>query len=706
MARKELAPVAGDSRLERRVAAPVAESAALAAAIDGAVDACRTALLRRQDPDGAWRYPLEGSSVLPDAHFLIAQRLFHLVPSEIERRLVARVRGRQLSNGGWPLHPGHNGHPSTTVEAYVALRMHGLPPEADALRRARSFLGAHGGVSRLSTLTRITLAVLGLRPWDDVPLLPVEIMLLPRRSPFNLQSFVSFTRIHMVSLLALGETRYRVPGVSRALAAELDGASMGPRAGASPSSAWEVAREALAQLWRYADWARRLLGPAVVRKRSLEACREYLITHQEPDGSWGNYILSTFFGILALRALGCSPDSVAVRHGYDGLRTLLWRRGEEILVQPCNSAIWSTALISVSLRETGLTSAHPALKRAARWLLRAQSLREGDWRCGCPNGPAYTWGFQEGNTLFPDVDDTVAAVRAVAPVLGPDDPDAARRCRRAQAWAVAMQNADGGWSAFDRNCRSWWLERIPFNDMHRAMTDPSTPDMTGRMLEYLGVRGWRVGRPEVGAAVAWLRRNQRSDGAWFGRWGIAYLYGTWAALTGLAAVGVPPEDPMIRRAVRWLETCQNPDGGWGESCRADTAGRYVPLGRSTPSQTGWALLALVSSAHAPTPAITRGLEYLLGTQTEDGTWLEDYTTGAGFAGKLYLDYRFYKDVWPLQALGLASRLLTRGRAVEVCPPSSRTSAALEAGDSGEGVTLDRQRFRGRAGRSAWQRRLR
>jgi sporulenol synthase len=312
--------------------------------MDGAVHASREAFLRGQDSDGAWRYPLEGSSVLPDAYFIIANRLFNLVKPEIEQQLVERIAGRQLPNGGWPLYPGHEGHPSTTVEAYIALRMHGVTPHAHSMRQARSFLAAHGGLSRLSSLTRITLAVLGLRPWGEVPFMPVDILLLPTSSPISLFSFVSFTRIHMVSILALGELRYRIAGAPVGLAAEL-GARYTKSCERTRGPA-EIVRDVVARLGRCADWARRLLVPAFLRRRSLAACKEYLLTHQEPDGSWGNYILSTLFGILALRAMGYSPDSPAVQRGCDGLRSLLWRRGDETLTQPCNSAIWSTALIS------------------------------------------------------------------------------------------------------------------------------------------------------------------------------------------------------------------------------------------------------------------------------------------------------------------------------------------------------------------------
>jgi len=630
--------------------------------ISHAIHASRAAFLRCQDQDGAWRYPLEGSSVLTEAYFLIAQRLLNLVSPATARQLVQRVRSQQLPNGGWPLYPGHDGHVSTTVEAYVALRMNDVPAQDPAIRRARIFLAAHGGLSQISGLTHTTLAVLGLRPWSAVPFMPIEILLLPRNSPVSLYSFVTFTRIHMVSVLALGELRSHVAGAPPQLAAELQDLTPSAPEHPAPRNASAFTRGAITQLGGYADWTRRLLSPAILRERSLQACKDYLLAHQEPDGTWGNYILSTLFGILTLRAMGYTKDHPVIRHGCDGLRSLLWQRGDDCLVQPCNSAVWSTALVSYCLHETGLTPTDPALARSANWLLHAQSRGTGSRATGSPESASNTWGFQEGNALCPDVDDTIAAVRAIFPVVQPHAQDSTDRCRLAETWALSMQNDDGGWSSFDRNCRSWWLEWIPFNDMRRAMTDPSTADLTGRMLEFLGVRGRRIGRPEVDAAVTWLQRNQNNDGSWFGRWGIAYIYGTWTALMGLAAVGVAPEDSTIRHAVRWLETHQNPDGGWGESCRSDTASTYVPLGRSTPSQTAWALMGLVSSQRAPTPAIMRGLDYLLRNQSPDGTWTEDYTTGAGFAGKLYLNYRFYKDVWPLQALGLTRRLLTSGAA--------------------------------------------
>lgn len=641
---------------------PDAGTAAALAALDRATRASHRALLRTQDPDGSWRYALEGSSVLPDAHFILANRLYHFLSQEDEARLVERIRSRQLPDGGWPLYPGDAGHLSSSVEAYFALRLHGLAPKSDALRRARRFIADHGGLARVSSLTRVTLAVLGQMSWSEVPLLPIEILLLPRRSPFNLFSFVSFTRIHLVSIMVLGELAHQVKPGPVDLEKELDGPADGRPRAAARWHAPTLARQALARVTRYVDRAKRLLAPAAFRTRSLQVAKEYLLSHQEPDGSWGNYILSTFWGLLAMQALGCPADSAVIRRGVAGLKALLWRRDGEHFVQPCNSAVWSTAVIAYCLQETGLAADHPALAGAARWLLDSQSFRAGDWQVRCPLGPTGNWGFQDGNALFPDVDDTIAAVRAILPAADPGDFYVADACRRGEQWALAMQNPDGGWSSFDRNCRSWWLERIPFNDMYRAMTDPSTADMTGRMLEFLGVRGRRAGEAEVDAALRWLARNQERDGSWFGRWGIAYVYGTWAALMGVGAVRGSVDDPMVARAVAWLESVQNADGGWGESCQADTAGKYVALGESTPSQSAWGLAGLVSVARGVTPAIRRGIDYLLRAQSGDGTWPETYTTGAGFAGKLYLDYRFYKDAWPLQALGLARNLVERGSA--------------------------------------------
>lgn len=624
-------------------------------AIDRAIRQSHRTLMRQQDADGAWRYAMEGSSVLPEAHFLIADSLFDLVPQSVTARVLGRILARQLPNGAWPLFPGHPGHLSTTVEAYVALRLSGQSAKSPPLRRARKYIAQNGGLRRLSTLTKVTLAVLGLIPWEQVPLLPVEVLLLPRKSPINLYSIVSFTRVHLVSILVLGETRYCVPGVALDLAREVDGVSQ--------TEPWNaLARKAVTKLGGYVDRARRALSPSSFRERALLAARAYLVSRQEPDGTWGNYILSTLWGVLAMQALGSPRDSAIVRRGLAGLCTLPWRRGRDFLVQPCNSTIWSTGILAYVLGETGVPADHPVLRRAARWLLDVQSFREGDWRTHCPHAPTGTWGFQEGNAWFPDVDDTLAAVRGIRCAQAYREGAAEGACVRGEAWAVAMQNSDGGWSSFDRNCRSWWLERLPFNDMVRAMTDPSTADMTGRVLEYLGVQGWRAGRPEVDSAVAWLRKAQEKDGCWFGRWGIAYVYGTWAALMGLGAVGVEANDPMARRAVAWLESVQNEDGGWGESCMADVTSSYVALGTSTASQTAWGLGGLLSVARRPTRAIERGIDWLLRAQRSDGTWAESYTTGAGFAGKLYLDYRFYKDAWPLQTLGLARNLYAHGGA--------------------------------------------
>ena len=564
--------------------------------------------------------------------------------TEIVKRLKERILERQLTNGGFNNYPGDGGNLSMTVEAYLAFSMERSDKNSSEMRRMREFIKTHGGLDEISNLTKITLAVCGQMSWSQVPLFPVELIHLGTRSPFSIYDLVSFTRVHVVPFMVLYAKRFTIPLSPETGVSDLRGIDSGRKN--KEKMFKRIGLRAYLKLLQ----AQRILGPTPVRAWSLRKCERWILERLEPDGTLGSYILSTFFGILALRALGYEENDQAIQKALRGLKGFIYDADGMFHMQACTSTVWDTALASSILQESGISNNDPRVVSAADWLISHQSNVLGDFRFHNPKGKPGAWGFQLVNELYPDVDDTAAAVLAIqnANVFDKNARDSASR--KGVEWVLSMQNSDGGWSAFDRNCSKRWIEKHPFNDMGRALTDPSSGDMTGRTLEFLGKLGYDSNNDLIVRAIKWLEQNQEKNGSWFGRWGIAYIYGTWAALIGLSSVGVSPKSSMIRRAINWLESIQNPDGGWGESCSADVDSHYVPLGFSNPSQTAWALLGLIAAESEPTEAIRKGIDYLLSKQEPDGSWSEDYPTGSGFAGKLYLIYHMYRNIWPLLAL--------------------------------------------------------
>jgi len=616
-------------------------------AVQKTLDDLGRLLQSQQAEDGSWRYFLEGS-VLPDCYALIFEVLFAPTDTALVERLAAVISKRQGPNGAWNLYPDHPGDLSTTLEAYLALRLAGFAPSHPTLCRARDFVASCRDEQHLSNLTRISFAAFGIVPWSAVPALPPELMLLPASAPASLYELVSFTRVHLPAIMilaALGK-QLDVP-----VAAEL-------RALLAPHHLRILPRQ---QLWaRPAQWLyeqSQLVGRASdslhLRGRAIAACRRFILERIEADGTVGSYILSTAFSMLALRALDLPEDLAALQRMKAGLRSLLVEHEGEVRMQPCTATVWDTALNLAVVRRLGVSDGDAKVQRAAEYLLEREITEFAELRQRSPRMHGGAWGFQDINRFYPDVDDTCAVLDALRDLQGESCARAQQAFARGVEWVFLMQNRDGGWSAFDVDCSRRLLEELPFNDMRRAMTDPSSGDMTGRTLSFVA----RLDDPRAPAAIRralrWLDQHQEADGSYWGRWGISYLYGTWGALLGYGAAGVMEgESAAVDRACAWLRSVQNPDGGFGESCRSDELSRFVPRSVSTPSQTAWALEGLLAVSRSPgsDAAVQRATAYLLDSYVPGRGWPEHYPTGAGFAGKLYLYYHNYKNLWPAMAL--------------------------------------------------------
>ena len=551
--------------------------------------------------------------------------------------------------------PGHSGDFSTSLEAYLALRLAGRPQSAEPVMRAQRFLCTTGREQNLSNLTRVTLAILGVLPWSAVPVLPPEIMLLPGRAPLSIYDLAGFTRVHMPAIMLLSATN-----ASRefALAREVR-AMLAPHHFRAIPCAHPLSGRVERLVRPMAKWLAKLSRATGARQLSIESCRSFIQDRIEEDGTLGSYLLSTIFSMFALSSLGRPEDAQIVSFMKAGLRNFTVEKNGELHMQPCTSAVWDTALNVAALRRLGIPDSDPALIEAVKWLFDREIRVFPDLWQRSPKMRGSAWGFQAVNRFYPDVDDTCAVLSAIRDFKGLPGQRAKEAFGRGVEWVFAMQNRDGGFSAFDVNSSLQFLERLPFNDMGRAMIDPSSADMTGRTVMFISDLGGARAARSIRKGLAWLDSHQETNGSWWGRWGISFIYGTWAALLGYAAAGVNRHrSKAVERGCEWLRSVQNEDGGWGESCRSDVEGCFVPRSESTPSQTAWALEGMLASGCRPQwEPVRRGIEFLVERYRPGIGWEENYPTGAGFAGKLYLLYHNYGNLWPTMALLRASRIL-------------------------------------------------
>ncbi|MFD0958454.1 squalene--hopene cyclase [Paenibacillus chungangensis] len=604
-------------------------------------------LLHQQQSDGSWRFCFDNGTTI-DALFIILLRSLENDKYEpLVRRLHDRIVRRQRQDGGWSLYEDEAaGNLSSSVDAYYALLYSGYSSHDDGhMRLGRRFITAGGGIGGVtSVLSKTILAATGQRPWPkSINLIPLPLVLFPPSFPVSLYDFSSYARIHLVPMLVMAESKLALrtettPDLSHLLA--LDAPAMND----TDAQARDIAANMQAGLSR-------LIGrPALIRETAIKRAEQFMLDRIEVDGTLYSYASCTILMIFALVALGYENDHPVITKAVAGLAAMRCKaHGDTSTIQNSPSAIWDTALLSHALQEAGLPPDHEAIVRSRGFLLRLQHRIRGDWSVRNPNAEPGGWGFSESNTIHPDVDDTTAALRAIH-----SSRHSSARNReawnRGLAWVLSMQNKDGGWGAFEKNNDKQLLTLLPIDGAKAAAIDPSIPDLTGRTLEYLGrYAGLDIRHSFIRRGMEWLIRHQEKDGSWYGRWGICYIYGTWAALTGMRAAGVPAGHDSIARGTEWLLRIQNEDGGWGESCSSDARRRYVPLGGSTPSQTAWALDALMACREQPAHAIHRGVGRLIALLREHD-WRTVYPTGAGLPGHFYAHYESYRVIWPLLAL--------------------------------------------------------
>ena len=609
-------------------------------------------LLGAQHPEGYWVGTLEadvsvGAGYLPLIYFLTGA-----VPAERARGIAAHIFGRQRPDGSWSAYEGGPGDLSVSVQTYFALKLAGIPAGKPELVAARHWIRRAGGVESVNTITRIWLALFGQVSWEQVPTIPPELILLPRWAPLNIYAFASWSRATIVALMAIIALRPLCPVPASACLEDIAGC-----AGGTPQESekrWgRLSWEAL--FLRLDRLLKRREGSSFkpLRRRALERVEGWILSHQEQDGGWGGILLPWVYSLIALKSLGHPADGPIIAASLRGLEPFFVEETGRLWLQPATSPVWDTAWTVIALRESGLAADHPALRNAARWLLEQEITREGDWKINNPRLRAGCWAFEFVNRLYPDLDDTALVPRALARVRldGEEERSKQAAIDRAAGWIRGMQSRGGGWAAFDRDNNRRVLAHIPYGDFMTPL-DPPSADVTAHVLEFLAER--RDPGTSLRSGIAYLCRTQEIDGAWYGRWGVNYLYGTSLAVTALAstaqsAAADPRTDAALRRGAAWLVGCQNPDGGWGESCASYDDPSLRGRGASTPSQSAWAVLGLIAGGESG-EALRRGIQYLLDSQDHDGTWKEAAYTGTGFPRAFYLRYDLYRLYFPLLAL--------------------------------------------------------
>jgi squalene-hopene/tetraprenyl-beta-curcumene cyclase len=614
-----------------------------------AVERARRHLLTLQKADGHWVGELQGDTIL-ESEYVLLMAFLGREDEEVCRKAARYILTQQIAGGGWSNYPGGPLDLSVSVKAYFALKLTGHDPDAPSMVRARALIRAAGGAAACNSFTKCYLALLGQFPYDNCPSVPPEMVLLPRWLYFNLYAMSSWTRTIVVPLSIFSATRpVRHLPESRGIRELFLQAPETPAWPARPAPrlfSWPNFFLAADWVYKKAErWG--LLGP--VRRLALRRAAAWMRERFADSDGLGAIFPPMIYTAVALRCLGVPDDAPEMRWALRQLEDLMIEEGDTLRLQPCFSPVWDTALALNALAGSGLAQGHPGIDRAVRWLLAREVRRRGDWSLANPGLEPGGWFFEYHNAFYPDTDDTAMVLMALARTGHAASPEARPAAERALRWLLGMQNRDGGWAAFDRDIDHEVLTKVPFAD-HNAMLDPSCPDITARVLEALGQYGYGTDHPQVKKALGFIRHVQEPSGAWPGRWGVNYLYGTWQVLAGLHGIGLDADDPMVGRAADWLEQVQQPDGGWGESCRSYDDPSWAGRGEPTASQTAWALLGLVAAGRADSAAARAGVEYLVKTQREDGNWDEDVFTGTGFPKVFYLKYHLYRLYFPLLAL--------------------------------------------------------
>ncbi len=655
-------------------------------AVAAAVGRSHAYFRSNQYPEGYWWGELESNNTM-ESEYLLVSYFLGKVDRERWRKLTNYILSKQRDDGSWGQYYGAPGDVSTSVECYFALKLAGHAADSEPLRKARQFILAKGGVPQTRVFTKIWLALFNQWDWEGTPNMPPELMLLPSKAPFNIYEFSSWARPTIVPLLIVLTHR---PVCQVPEWANIDELYPQPRS----QTNYRLPKPPSKVGWAPSlYWLDRLLG--IYQKIPLNPLRplaerksaQWMLDHQEANGSWGGIQPPWAYTLIALRVLGFPADHPVIEKGFEGFDEFGIENEDTFSLQGCISPVWDTSLVLLALLDSGADPQGPMTVDAARWLLDQQIRDGGDWQVQAREAEPGGWAFEFHNNKYPDIDDTAEVIMALDRVRLPaeEEPRRQEAIRRGANWLLALQCKNGGWASFDKDNDRRYMAKLPFSDFGEVI-DPPSADVTAHVLEMLGQQGYTTSFQPVRRGHEFLRREQEKDGSWFGRWGVNYVYGIGAALPALQAIGADMGQPYIRRAVDWLLERQNEDGGWGESCASYVDPAWRGVGPSTASQTAWALLGLLAAGEVDHPATHRGIGYLVGTQNGDGSWDEPYFTGTGFPGYgvgerlerlpsreergyqglempagFMIKYHMYRNCWPLLALGRYRKLSDQDR---------------------------------------------
>lgn len=633
-------------------------------AVDTAIQRSQGYLLSVQHREGYWVGELMVDSTL--ASDMVAYHHWDgSVNRAWQRKAVNHILSLQLPDGGWNIYHGGPAEVNATIKAYLALKLAGVPVTDPRMLRAREVALSLGGVPRLNTFSKLYLALLGLFPWDFVPTIPAEIILMGKWFHVNFNEMSNWTRSMLVPLSIINHfkpTRRLNPPV---VVDELYPEGYHERDLRLPRDPRRVT-------WRnffiYFDRFLKLVEMSRLRpfrKLALKKAERWMLERFEGTDGLAGIFPAMLNSLIVLKILGYPDDHPEVLRGKRELKKLEHETEDSVRIEPCCSPVWDTAIVTIALAESGLPTDHPALEQAGTWLLDREIRFRGDWYAKNPADVEPSgWVFEFNNKWNPDVDDTAMVLLALRKVATHDPARRDAAFTRGLNWMLTFQCKDGGWASFDKDCTKSILEKVPFAD-HNAMLDPECADITARILELLGNEGCRLDDPQVQKALAFIRDHQESDGSWYGRWGVNYIYGTWQVLRGLRALNMSMKQPWLLRGRDWLESVQHEDGGWGERCNTYDDPVFKGQGPSTASQTAWAVMGLLAFDEPHRPSVQRGIEYLVRTQNADGSWSEEETTGTGFPKVFYLKYDMYRNSWPLLALATYRKLLGESKPAKV-----------------------------------------
>lgn len=617
--------------------------------LDMAINKAKHYLLSNQNQsDGHWVGILEADTTITSDYILLMHFLGK-IDHEKQRKAVNLLLEHQLPDGGWNIYYGGPREISASVKSYFALKLAGCSAHEPFMVKAKSCILEMGGIMQANCFTKIYLAMFGQVDWQAVPAVPAEMILFPRGFYFSIYEMSYWSRCIVVPLSIAIAKKPHI-NVGDDLLKEL---YLVPR----DKVVYRLRRDQSGWSWHNffidADSIfRRYEQQPIkfVRRLALRNAEKWMLDHMDKSGGLGAIWPAIINSIFAMKCLGYQDDHPAMISQLKEVEKLIVYEGDKLYLQPCVSPVWDTAWSIIALHESGVPSNHSSLQKAGEWLLSKEVRNFGDWVLKCKVEEPSGWYFQYANEFYPDTDDSAAVLMALQRVSLSEGAHKEKAFLRGLRWIQTMQCDDGGWGAFDRNNNKAILNHIPFADFN-ALLDPSTSDVTARCLEFLGRVGFSKTYVSIRKAIEFLQKEQEKDGSWFGRWGANYIYGTWSVLSGLSAVGEDMNKPYIKKAVEWLKRVQNSDGGWGETIKSYDDPSLKAIGKSTPSQTAWALLALFSAGEVKSNLIEKGVNFLLKTQKTDGSWDEIEFTATGFPKVFYLKYHMYRNYFPLMALG-------------------------------------------------------